>query len=103
MIPGGGTVFIAYGINDGECQYLDNIEEKEEGGTPDIIGSVRTALTFMIKDNLSTKFIEERENEYLTYFLNETKSIDNLMIIGNTKCRRLPVISFLVSHSVGGI
>ena len=99
VIPGGGTVFAAYGVEDGEWEYLDNIEEREEGGTPDIIGSVRAAFTFMIKDHLSTHFIEQTEEKYLNYFLQETKSLKNLVIMGNTECQRLPVLSFLITHS----
>eukprot|EP01083_Nonionella_stella_P149394 474432_1 len=99
VIAGGGTVYAAYGVDDGEWEYLDNIEEREEGGTPDIIGSVRAAFVFMIKDHLSTHFIEEREKRYLSYFLSETASCDNLVMIGNTKCNRLPVLSFLIAYA----
>ena len=30
-------------------RYLDNIEEREEGGTPAIVGSIRAALAFQLK------------------------------------------------------
>eukprot|EP01083_Nonionella_stella_P149393 474429_1 len=104
VIPGGGTVFAAYGVADGQWQYLDNIEEREEGGTPDIIGSVRAAFVFMIKDHLSTRFIEEREKQYLEYFLSETKTCgDDLVMMGNTTCPRLPVLSFLVAYKADGV
>ena len=56
----------------------------------------------MIKDHLGTQFIESREKQYLNYFYTECKSISNLSIIGNTKCERLPVISFLVTHTQKG-
>ena len=73
VVPGGGTVFVAYGIEDGEWDYLDNIEEKEEGGTPDIIGSVRASFTFMVKDHITTEYIEQTEQEYLAKILKEKK------------------------------
>jgi len=98
VIPGGGTVFFAYGVKDGEWEYLDNIEEKEEGGTPDIVGSIRASFAFMIKDHLSTKFIEHREKELLDYFLTETRCLENLQIMGNTQCERLPILSFQIWH-----
>eukprot|EP01084_Bolivina_argentea_P169113 293188_1 len=99
VIPGGGTIFVGYGISDGEWEYLENIEEREEGGTPDIIGSVRAAFVFMIKDHLSTNFIEQTEKKYLNYFLSQTKELNNLVIMGNTECERLPVLSFLITHT----
>ena len=102
VIPGGGTVFVAYGIEDGQWDYLDNIEEKEEGGTPDIIGSVRASFVFMVKDHITTEYIEQIEQEYLQYFWTECKSIHNLVVMGNTECNRLPVISFLITHTKRG-
>ncbi|MEM9608964.1 MAG: aminotransferase class V-fold PLP-dependent enzyme [Actinomycetota bacterium] len=44
--PGGGTV--AY-VNDAEHVYLDDIEHREEGGTPDIVGAIRAGLVFQLK------------------------------------------------------
>ena len=41
---GGATVFVAFGAKDNEYEYLSNLEEREEGGTQDIIGSIRAAL-----------------------------------------------------------
>eukprot|EP01084_Bolivina_argentea_P261865 442694_1 len=82
----------------GEWDYLDNIEERE-GGTPDIIASVRAAFAFMIKDHLSTHYIEQTEKKYLNYFLSQTKELNNLVIMGNTECERLPVLSFVITYS----
>ena len=45
-VPGGGTV--AY-VNPTEHVYLDDIEQREEGGTPDIVGSIRAGLVFQLK------------------------------------------------------
>ncbi len=39
--PGGGTVAF---VNDRTHDYLSNIEEREEGGTPNIIGDIRVPL-----------------------------------------------------------
>ena len=98
-VPGGGTVYIAYGAEESQYEYLDNIEEREEGGTPDIIGSVRAAFAFMMKDHLTTRLIKEREEQYLQYWLEQTKSLNNLVMMGNTECARLPVFSFCVTHT----
>jgi selenocysteine lyase/cysteine desulfurase len=44
--PGGGTVFY---VTDTAHRYLANREEREEGGTPDLVGAVRTALALRLK------------------------------------------------------
>jgi hypothetical protein len=41
MLPGGGTVFF---VTEEHHRYLDNLEEREEGGTPDIVGAIRCAV-----------------------------------------------------------
>jgi selenocysteine lyase/cysteine desulfurase len=46
-VPGGGTV--AY-VNAVEHRYHDDVEHREEGGTPDIVGSIRAGLAFAVKE-----------------------------------------------------
>src|SRR5207249_10112894 len=45
-VPGGGTV--AY-VNPSEHRYLDDPTQREEGGTPAIIESIRAGLVFQLK------------------------------------------------------
>lgn len=45
--------------------YSRDIEAREEGGTPDIIGAVRAGLAFQLKDAVGTHTIELVESEYL--------------------------------------
>ena len=56
-VPGGGTVFY---VTENDHRYLSNREEREEGGTPDIVGSVRAGLVFHLKQQVGA-FIERRE------------------------------------------
>lgn len=49
VVPGGGTVLF---VSRTTHTYLDNIEEREEGGTPDILGSIRLGLVFQMKQRL---------------------------------------------------
>ena len=44
--PGGGTVFY---VTSTDHRYLSNRVEREEGGTQDIVGSVRAGLAFQVK------------------------------------------------------
>ncbi len=68
VIPGNGTTFISSGHEDTQYEYLDNIEEREEVDTLNVIGCVRASLCFMIKDYLSTQFIINRENNYCYHY-----------------------------------
>ena len=57
-VPGGGTV--AY-VNPTDHRYVDDIERREEGGTPDIVGSIRAGLVFQLKEAVGVEAIRERE------------------------------------------
>ncbi len=44
--PGGGTVFF---VTEGGHRYVSNREEREEGGTPDVLGALRAAAALRAK------------------------------------------------------
>ena len=46
-VPGGGTVAF---VNPKEHDYLADVEHREEGGTPEIVGSIRAGLIFQLKE-----------------------------------------------------
>ena len=51
-VPGGGTVEY---VNPSEHVYVADVERREEGGTPDIVGSIRAGLVFRLKDAVGTE------------------------------------------------
>lgn len=91
--PGGGTVFF---VTDSSHTYHYNPEEREEGGTPSIIASIRLGLVFQLKEAIGESFIYQTELHH-TLMLNEKFSlIPNLVLLGNIHKPRLPIFSFLV-------
>ena len=60
-VPGGGTVEY---VNPSEHVYLDDVERREEGGTPDIVGSIRAGLVFQLKQAVGPDRIREREASF---------------------------------------
>ena len=61
-VPGGGTV--AY-VNPTEHRYLDDPVQREEGGTPAIIESIRAGLVFQLKEAVGIDVIRAHEEHYL--------------------------------------
>ncbi|MFH0751116.1 MAG: aminotransferase class V-fold PLP-dependent enzyme, partial [Chloroflexota bacterium] len=61
-VPGGGTV--AY-VNPTEHVYLDDVERREEGGTPAIVESIRAGLVFGLKQAVGVEAIREREEDFI--------------------------------------
>ena len=61
-VPGGGTV--AY-VNPSEHRYLDDPVEREEGGTPAIVESIRAGLVFQLKQAVGAGTIQELERSFI--------------------------------------
>eukprot|EP00257_Ricinus_communis_P027899 XP_025015313.1 uncharacterized protein LOC8273528 [Ricinus communis] len=76
--------------------YLDDIEERENGGTPQIIQTIRAALAFWVKEYISYKVIEEQEHKYLSKALKRLKYNKNIGILGNISAKRQAILSFLI-------
>lgn len=91
--PGGGTVLY---VTENEHRYLDNTIERNEGGTPNIIGCIRLGLAFKLKQDVGTHLIEAREKYNTMYVMTELKENPNIIILGPKDNNRLPIISFMV-------
>ncbi|XP_027343126.1 uncharacterized protein LOC113855695 [Abrus precatorius] len=93
---GGGTVTYVNGFNEKDTLYLENIEERESGGTPPIIQTVRAALAFWVKEYISFNEIEKREQMYINKALERLVSNPNIEVLGNLKAKRQAILSFLI-------
>jgi selenocysteine lyase/cysteine desulfurase len=94
-VPGGGTV--AY-VNPTEHRYLDDVERREEGGTPDIIGSIRAGLVFQLKDAVGVEAIREREESFVHRAMHRWEEQPSIEILGSHDLPRLSIVSFVVRH-----
>ena len=61
-VPGGGTV--AYVSGGPSTATSTDIEQREEGGTPAIIGSIRAGLVFQLKEAVGRREHPEREHAH---------------------------------------
>lgn len=93
--PGGGTV--AY-VGPADHQYLKDHEQREEGGTPDIIGAIRAGLVFQLKDSVGVETIRTLEDQFIERAIERWSDNPNIQILGNPKAWRLSIVSFLVRH-----
>ena len=92
--PGGGTV--SWTNPWGEHKYLDNIEEREDGGTPGFLQVIKTALAIKLKDQMGVDNILKREHEIVDYVFERFAAIPNLHILADQQKNRLGVISFYI-------
>ncbi|MFD2891228.1 aminotransferase class V-fold PLP-dependent enzyme [Flavobacterium chuncheonense] len=92
--PGGGTV--KWTNPWGEHKYIDNIEEREDGGTPGFLQVIKTALAIQLKEQMGVQNILDREHEIVSYVFDALGNIPNINILAPQHTNRLGVISFYI-------
>jgi selenocysteine lyase/cysteine desulfurase len=92
--PGGGTVLWTNAW--GERHYFDDIEVREDGGTPPFLQTIKAALAVKLKEEMGIDNMLRREEEMLQILFPSLKSIPNLHILAGHKEERLAVVSFYI-------
>jgi selenocysteine lyase/cysteine desulfurase len=94
--PGGGTVKYVDHLH---RFYLDDLPDREEGGTPDILGSIRAGLVSSLREDIGAETIHTRGQEISSRIINAWKDDSNIVVLGNCTCERLPIVSFVVQYN----
>ena len=92
--PGGGTV--KWTNPWGQHKYIDNIEEREDGGTPGFLQVIKTALAIKLKEQMGVQNILDREHELVDYIFSKLSNVENINILAPQHQDRLGVISFYI-------
>ncbi len=94
--PGGGTV--DWTNRWGEYKYIDDIELREDGGTPGFLQAIRTALVFELKDQMGIGNMEMREKELVSQAFKGLKSIPAVRILADNELDRIGALSFYIEN-----
>jgi len=92
--PGGGTV--DWTNPWGEYKYIDDIEAREDGGTPGFLQAIRTALAIKLKEQIGTENMRKREQELVHLAFEKLRDIPGLHILADNITERLGIISFFL-------
>jgi len=90
--PGGGTV--DWTNPWGKYKYVDDIEAREDGGTPGFLEAIRAALAIELKEKMGVENILKREEELLNIAFPGLHKINGISILAENMEDRLGVISF---------
>ncbi|MDV7143302.1 aminotransferase class V-fold PLP-dependent enzyme [Tropicimonas sp. TH_r6] len=96
--PGGGTVSF---VSPWSHSYTEDLAAREEAGTPNIIGDIRAALVFLVKEAVGQERLDRREDELNAMAKAAWLDHPQLTLLGCEKARRLPIFSFLVRDGAG--
>ncbi len=93
--PGGGTVrFVSPWGHD----YATDLTAREEAGTPNVIGDIRAALAFMVKDAIGQDYMDARHAAHLARARKAWRARPEITILGNAAAPRLPIFSLLITQ-----
>lgn len=96
--PGGGTVaFVSPWTHD----YVSNLHEREEAGTPNILADIRAALAFAVKEAVGHELIADREATLDRRAMATWGDLPGLELLGTNARHRLPTYSFLLHDQAG--
>lgn len=92
--PGGGTILYSNPWKGRE--YVNDIESREDGGTPPVLQGIKAAMCIRLKEEMGVENILHREEELLKIAFTRLSEMKNVTVLqGNVK-KRLGIISFIV-------
>ena len=96
--PGGGTVAFVNAYNH---DYVAKLEQREEGGTPNVVGDIRVALAMIVKDVIGQSRFDSRNAALARRAFAAWGSSPNIQLLAPTRTNRLPILSFVPRDTAG--
>lgn len=93
--PGGGTV--TWTNPWGQQGFFDDIETREDGGTPGFLQTIRIALAIKLKEQMTVEKIQAREAQLSNILLSGLKQISKVNILEPEVSDRLCIVSFYIT------
>jgi selenocysteine lyase/cysteine desulfurase len=94
--PGGGTV--VWTNPWGEHQFVADIEQRESGGTPGILQTIKTALAIQLKEEMGTQRMLEREETLNALLFSKLKKMPNIQVLSENHEHRLSIFSIVFKN-----
>jgi hypothetical protein len=86
-------------VNPLEHRYHEDVERREEGGTPAIVESIRAGLVFQLKEAVGVDAIREREESFIHRAIERWQRNPSIQILGSHSLPRLSIVSFVIRHA----
>jgi selenocysteine lyase/cysteine desulfurase len=90
--PGGGTV--SWTNPWGGHSYIEDIELREDGGTPGFIQTIRAAMAVRLKEHMGIDALLAREEELLQMAFDRLEKIEGVHMLAANVRDRLAILSF---------
>ncbi|MBN9672535.1 aminotransferase class V-fold PLP-dependent enzyme [Labrenzia aggregata] len=97
-LPGGGTVSF---VSPWDHVYSESLENREEGGTPNVLGDIRAGLALMVKDAIDADWLAARQRDLRARALCVWRDNPHIQLLGKQGVEALPIFSFQVRDGNG--
>src|SRR5690606_6300636 len=82
--------------------YSADLVAREEAGTPNVVGDVRAALVFLVKEAIGEERMALRNRELTRRAITAWRDVARLELLGSPEAERLPIFSFRIGDGHGG-
>ncbi|MBX3173167.1 MAG: aminotransferase class V-fold PLP-dependent enzyme [Gemmatimonadaceae bacterium] len=93
---GGGTV--AWTNPWGQYAFLEDIEAREDAGTPGFLQAIRAALAVQLKDAMTVEAMQQREREIVDYAMDRLTAMPGVHVLAPSVRHRLAIFSFYIEE-----
>ncbi len=93
---GGGTV--NWTNPWGQYSFLDDIEAREDAGTPGFLQTIKAALAVQLKDQMGVASMQQREHAIVPHVMAALQSIPGMHVLARAHHDRLAIFSFYVER-----
>jgi selenocysteine lyase/cysteine desulfurase len=93
--PGGGAII--YSNPWREHEYTEDIEHREDAGTPPFLQAIKAAMCIRLKEAMGIDKILKREKELLRIVFARFQEISTIQILQGNITERLGVVSFVIT------
>jgi selenocysteine lyase/cysteine desulfurase len=98
--PGGGTVsFVSPSGHD----YHADLAVREEAGTPNAIGDIRTALACIVRSCVREAGLDKRAEQLCRAAIVRWRANPRIEVLGREMAQHLPLVSFRMRDAGGGL
>jgi selenocysteine lyase/cysteine desulfurase len=95
--PGGGTVLYT---SPWAYKYLEDVEDREEGGTPPIVQVIRAGLAFDLKALIGVPRIAAVEHHFVRRAIAAWREDARIRILGDLEAPRIGIVSVILDGGV---
>lgn len=88
---GGGTVRY---VSRTSHFFIDEVEDREDAGTPGILQLIRAALAYQLRNELGFDWIASRKKSLYTHFIDGLREIEGATCYGCRKADNIGIVSF---------